>query len=127
MKVFFSFECFEDDRRMFMKEVIVEEVKKVLFFMVADKFFGLDEFTSEFFKVSWLVIGGDFVVVIQFFFDKGFLLKGINLIILIFIFKKNDVIFMKDYRLILCCNVLYKVILKFLVNRMKVFFFFLYF
>ena len=119
MKALLSFECSEDDRRMLMKEVTAEEVKKVLFSMAADKSPGPDEFTSEFFKASWSVIGGDFVVAIQSFFDKGFLPKGINSTILTLIPKKNDAILMKDYRPISCCNVLYKVISKLLANRMK--------
>lgn len=55
----------------------------------------------------------------EVFFDKGFLPKGINSTILVLIPKKNDASFMKDYRPISCCNVIYKVISKLLANCMK--------
>lgn len=87
--------------------------------MAVDKSPGPDGYTSEFFKVSWAIMGGDFVIAVQSFFDKGFLPKGINSTILVLIPKNNDAIFMKDYRSISCCNVIYKVISKLLTNRMK--------
>lgn len=87
--------------------------------MAVDKSPGPDGYTSEFFKVSWAIMGGDFVIAVQSFFDKGFLPKGINSTILALVAKKNDAIFMKDYRSISCCNVIYKVISKLLTNRMK--------
>lgn len=66
-----------------------------------------------------MILGKDVVVAIQSFFDKGFLPKGINSTILALIPKKNEAKEMKDYRLISCCNVLYKVISKILANRLK--------
>lgn len=62
----------------------------------------------------------DFVVAVQSFFEKGFLLKGIKSTILALIPKKMETKEMKDYIPISCCNVLYNVISKILANRLKV-------
>lgn len=119
LKSLLNYECSEGDRSMLMRAVTAEEVRKVLFSMAVDKSSGPDGYTSEFFKVSWAIMGGDFVIAVQSFFDKGFLPKGINSTILALIPKKNDAIFMKDYRSISCCNVIYKLISKLLTTRMK--------
>lgn len=119
LKLILNYECSEEDRSMLTRGVTEEEVKRVLFSMPADKSPGPDGYTSEFFKASWRIVRGDFVVAIQSFFDKGFLPKGINSTILALIPKKTNAISMKDYRLISCCNVIYKVISKILANRMK--------
>lgn len=119
LKVLLNYECTEEDRNMLMRRVTAEEIRKVVFAMAADKSLGPDGYTREFFKATWGITGPDFVVAIQAFFDTGFLPKGINSTILALIPKKNDAVYMKDYRPISCCNVIYKVISKILANRMK--------
>lgn len=123
MQQILFFRCLVEERVLLIKLVISEEIKDVVFKMLSNKFLGLDGFIIEFFKVSWSVISKDFITVVQFFFSKGFFSKGLNIIILVLISKKEEVIEMKDYRLILCCNVLYKVIFKIIVNRFKGIFF----
>lgn len=119
LKPLLNFECGEEDSNMLIGEVPAEEIRKVLFGMAADKSPGPDGFTSEFFKATWAITGGDFTNAVQSFFDKGFLSKGINSTILALIPKNDDAISMKDYRPISCCNVIYKVISKILANRLK--------
>ena len=114
-----DFKCAEEDKQMLTREVTKEEIKKVLFTMPSNKSPGPDGFTCEFFKETWSIVGNDFVVAIQSFFKTGFLPKGVNSTILALIPKKKEVAFMKDYRPISCCNVLYKVISKLLANRLK--------
>ena len=45
--------------------------------------------------------------------------KGINDAVIILIPKKNNPEYLKDFRPISLCNMIYKVISKFLVNRLR--------
>lgn len=58
--------------------------------MSTNKSSGPDGYTSEFFKAVWDVIRRDVTVVIQSFFVKGFLSKGLNSTILALIAKKGQ-------------------------------------
>lgn len=119
LKELLNFECSEEDRRMLMGDVSAEMIWKVLFGMTSNKSPGPDGYSAEFFRATWTITGGDFVHAVQSFFDKGFLPKGINSTILTLIPKKDVAVYMKDYRPISCCNVIYKVISKILANRLK--------
>lgn len=83
-----GFVCEEDDQAMLLQQVSEGEIKKVLFAMARDKSPGQDGYTCEFYKSAWSIIGKDFVVAVQSFFDKGFLPNGINSIIMALIPKK---------------------------------------
>lgn len=111
-----KYDCSESDGNMLIGEVSTEMIRKVLFGMAADKSPGPGGFTAEFFRATWTITGGDFTHAVQSFFATGFLPKGINSTILTLIPKKDEAVYMKDYRLISCCNVIYKVISKILAN-----------
>ena len=84
-----SFRCSETDHEMLTREVTSDEIQKVLFAMPSNKSPGPDGYTSEFFKVTWLITGQDFIAAIKSFFIKGFLPKGLNATILALIPKKR--------------------------------------
>ncbi|WZY98891.1 hypothetical protein YC2023_071220 [Brassica napus] len=105
-----SFRCSDGERVRLIRTVTEEEIKEVVFIIPSNKSPGPDGYTTEFFKSSWNIIGKYFTAAVQSFFSKGFLPKGLNSTILALIPRKDKVQEMRDYRPILCCNVLYKVI-----------------
>ena len=119
LKDLLDYDCSEAEKNMLIGVVSEETIRRVLFGMAADKSPGPDGFSSDFFRATWAITGGDFVQAVQSFFDKGFLPKGINSTILTLIPKKDVAVYMKDNRPISCCNVIYKVISKILANRLK--------
>lgn len=104
---------------MLTRTVTEEKIRDVVFKMPSNKSPGPDGFTTEFFKSSWSIIAKDFTIAVQSFFGKGFLPKGFNPTILELIPKKDSAQEMRDYKPISCCNVLYKVISKIIVNILK--------
>ena len=61
---------------------------------------------------------GDFYDVVKDFFASGHLLKQVNHSIIALVPKSSNANLAADFRLISCCNVIYKVIFKILVRRM---------
>ncbi|KAF8064721.1 hypothetical protein N665_1171s0002 [Sinapis alba] len=114
-----GYQCSGMDCEKLEKEVTKEEIKEVLDKMPGSKSPWPDGYTAEFFKEAWSIIGDDITIAVQSFFIKGFLPKGLNSTILTLVPKKEEARIMKDYRPISCCNVLYKLILKILANRLK--------
>lgn len=114
------FRCSDTDSQQLLRFVTPEEIKAVLFSMPNNKSPGPDGFNAEFYKFSWEIIGAEFIIAVQAFFDKGFLPKGVNSTILALIPKRTEATEMKDYRPISLCNVFYKVISKIIANRLKV-------
>ncbi|XP_013632736.1 PREDICTED: uncharacterized protein LOC106338262 [Brassica oleracea var. oleracea] len=119
LQTLLSYRCSDLEKENLVKEVKYEEIMKILFVMPNEKSPGPDGYTVEFYKSAWSIIGADFVMAIQRFFDKGFLPKGLNTTILALIPKITGAKTMKDYRPISCCNVLYKVISKIIANSLK--------
>lgn len=92
-----------------------------------NKFFGFYGYGSGYFKVSWFIIGKDVIDVILEFFEKGKLLRQLNIIQVCVVFKIDIFIFFGDNRLIVYCNILQKVIFKIWCNRIKIVLFYLVF
>ena len=107
LKDLMEFRCTLEDCRLLEAEVTQEEIRKVLFAMPSNKSPGPDGFPCEFFKTAWPVVAHDFLVAVQSVFKYGVLPRGVNSTILALVPKKTDLLEMKDYRPIACCNVLY--------------------
>ncbi|XP_022870493.1 uncharacterized protein LOC111389759 [Olea europaea var. sylvestris] len=102
-----------------VRDVSHEKIKDALFDIGDDKSPGPDGYTSCFFKNVWEIIGDDFFGAISKFFSSGCILKQINHTAIALVPKSDHMSHVGDYRLISCCNVIYKVIAKIFVSRLR--------
>ena len=82
-----------------------------------DKALGLDGFNSGFYKAAWKIVGTDVVKAVQDF-ANGTLLKSWNTTAITLIPKVATPNTPDDYRLISCCNVIYKCISKLICRKL---------
>ncbi|KAL5169644.1 Transposon TX1 uncharacterized protein [Glycine soja] len=94
-----------------------QEVWNIISMMDNNKAPGLDGFNALFFKKAWNIIGDDIFEAVNEFFTTGNFLKQINHAIIAFIPKHDQASQVNHFRLISCCNLLYKIVSKILANR----------
>ncbi|KAK4384693.1 hypothetical protein Sango_3035400 [Sesamum angolense] len=109
----------DEEARAIIRPVTIDEVKTAFFDIEEDKAPGPDGFSSGFFKAAWPVVGGEVSNAIIDFFKTGRLLKQLNATMLTLIPKVRTPNSVADLRPISCCNVIYKVITKILVSRIR--------
>lgn len=97
----------------------VEEVYGVLHDMAPLKAHGLDDFTAGFFQKNWSIVGKDICQAILSTLNSGVLPPFLNRTNIALIPKIKNPISVTDFRPISLCNVMYKMISKMLVNRLK--------
>ena len=114
-----DYRCSSADTALLMKPVLEAEIKDILFSMPSNKAPGPDGYPMEFYKAAWPVVGKDVVSAIKSFFIFGFMPHSVNATLLSLVPKSADAEKISDYRLIACCNVIYKVISKILANSLK--------
>ncbi|KAK3212549.1 hypothetical protein Dsin_017255, partial [Dipteronia sinensis] len=78
-----------------------------------------DGLNTHFLKKTWDIIGEDVINTIQELVRFGHLLKERNATILALVPKVPNPSKMKEFRLISCCNTLYKINAKIIANRIK--------
>lgn len=100
--------------------VTLENVRMVLFSMGDDKALGPNGFTVKFFKKAWDVVGSDMAKAIRIFFSTRRLLGEVNATVISLVPKVPHLESLTQFRLISCCNVVYKIISKILANRLKI-------
>ncbi|KAL2248047.1 UNVERIFIED_CONTAM: hypothetical protein Sindi_2657000 [Sesamum indicum] len=111
----------EEEANQLLLPLSADDVKQEAVFDIADdKARGPDGYSSGFFKAAWPVVGEEVTRAVLDFFSTGKLLKQINSTILALIPKVHTPMSVNDFRPISCCNVLYKIIAKLLVQKISV-------
>ena len=94
-----------------MEPVTELEIRKVIFGIPNDKAPGPDGLSSAIFKHSWGMVGKKISEAVIDFMNTRKLLKEINCTNLVLIPKCDHPSSVTEFRLIACCNLIYKVIL----------------
>ncbi|KAL2224940.1 UNVERIFIED_CONTAM: hypothetical protein Sindi_3058100, partial [Sesamum indicum] len=110
----------EEEASSLLLPVTPADVKQAVFDIAEDKAPGPDGYSSGFFKAAWPIVGQEVTTAVMDFFNTGRLLKQINTTLLALIPKVHAPMTVSDFRPISCCNVLYKVIAKIIVQRLSV-------
>jgi hypothetical protein len=74
---------------------------------------------GRFFQRNWALLKDEVVRAVKGFFETGIILEGLNDTTIMLIPKGTNPKTLTDYRPISLCNVLYKIISKCLVNRLR--------
>ncbi|KAL2243995.1 UNVERIFIED_CONTAM: hypothetical protein Sindi_0517500 [Sesamum indicum] len=109
----------EKETLILLQPVTTAEVKQAVFDIVEDKAPGPDGFSSGFYKAAWPIVGPQVTKAILNFFATGKMLKQINTTLLALIPKVHSPKLVMDFCPISCCNVLYKVIAKIIVQKLS--------
>ena len=97
----------------------LEEIKGVLFQMQDLKAFGPDGFPALFYKQLWPTMGNDVVKAVTSFFTMGSMSKEVNSSLIVLIPKLCNPSSANHYKPISLCNVVYKIISKLLVEKLR--------
>ncbi|XP_024004985.1 uncharacterized protein LOC112082116 [Eutrema salsugineum] len=97
------------------------EITNVVFHLPKNKAPGPDGLSMEFFLDSWDLVGADLIKPVKEFFNSGSLLRNFNATAIILIPKIQVADQLSQFRPISCCSTVYKVINRFLTNRLKLF------
>jgi hypothetical protein len=97
-----------------------DEVRMALFQMHPSKAPGPDGMSSFFFQKYWNIVRANVTAAVLSVLNSRKILRKINLTHISLIPKKKNLERMSEYRPISLCNVVYKIILKVLANRLKV-------
>jgi len=96
-----------------------EEVHRALFQIHPLKSPGPDGYLAVFYQKNWSMVGNDVCKAVLYYLNHGQLDEGLNTTNIVLIPKVNSPSKLTDYRPINLCNVLYKLIVKVLANRLK--------
>jgi hypothetical protein len=101
------------------KEFSDEEISDALFQIGPLKAPGVDGFPARFFQRNWGMLKKEITAAVKINFSDGIMPEEINETVLVVIQKINDPQTLKDYIPTALCNVIYKVVVKCIINRMR--------
>uniref|UniRef100_A0A453H0Z0 Reverse transcriptase domain-containing protein n=1 Tax=Aegilops tauschii subsp. strangulata TaxID=200361 RepID=A0A453H0Z0_AEGTS len=96
-----------------------EEVSNALFQIGPLKAPGTDGFPARFYQRSWAVMKGEITAAVLEFFKTGIMPEGVNDTAIVLIPKVPFPKELKEFHPISLCNVVYKIVSKCLVNRLR--------
>jgi hypothetical protein len=96
-----------------------KEIGDALFQISPLKAPGPDGFPARFFQRNWGVLKEEIISAVKEFFKSGVMPEGINETAIVLIPKVDEPEMISQFRPISLCNVIYKVLSKCLVNRLR--------
>ncbi|KAK1621216.1 hypothetical protein QYE76_026733 [Lolium multiflorum] len=96
-----------------------EEIGDALFQIGPLKAPGVDGFPARFYQRNWGTIREQVINAVKLFFATGNMPEGVNDMAIVLIPKNDQPETLKDFRPISLCTVIYKIIAKCMVNRMR--------
>lgn len=96
-----------------------EEIAMAVFQIGPLKAPGPDGFPARFYQCNWDIVKQDIMAAVRRFFHTGSMPSGVNETAIVLIPKIDQPVGLKDFRPISLCNVVYKVVSKCLVNRLR--------
>jgi hypothetical protein len=96
-----------------------EEISDAMFQIGPLKASGPDGLPDRFFQRNWLTLKEDVITAVNLFFETDHMPEGVNDTCVVLIPKINHPESLKDFRPISLCNVIYKVVSKCIVNRIR--------
>lgn len=112
--------CITEEENELLKQIpSPNDIKFTLFQMHDLKALGPDDFPALLYKKMWSTIGNDIVKVVTSFFLRGSMPKEVNSLLIFLIPKVSNPTSMNHFRPISLCNVVYKIISKLLVSKLR--------